>query len=109
MRTLIYYYNLLVHVLSLLLVHVLSFINQHCFSEIECLAEHGITLPPNMQGLTDEQVVELKLKDEWADRCTPQGGVRENPDKVGVRNGQGKPDRDFRILTGTVPIIFEQK
>ena len=52
-----------------------------------------------MQGLTDEQVVELKLKDEWADRCTPQGGVRENPDKVGVRNGQGKPDRHSRILT----------
>ena len=43
-----------------------------------------------MQGLTDEQVVDLKLKDEWADRCTPQGGVRENPDKIGVRNGQGK-------------------
>ena len=35
---------------------------------MECLAEHGILLPYNMQGLTDEQVFELKLKDEWAER-----------------------------------------
>jgi len=60
------------------------------FTEIEDLAEHGITLPPNMQGLTEEQVTELKLKDEWADKCTPQGGVRMNEDKIGRRNGQGK-------------------
>ena len=46
-----------------------------------------------MQGLTDEQVVDLKLKDEWADRCTPQGGIRENTDKVGVRNGHGESVR----------------
>jgi len=60
------------------------------YTEIEDLAEHGITLPPNMQGLTEEQVTELKLKDEWADKCTPQGGVRMNEDKIGRRNGQGK-------------------
>jgi hypothetical protein len=28
------------------------------------LAKHGVTLPPNMQGLTDDQIVDLKLKDE---------------------------------------------
>jgi hypothetical protein len=27
-----------------------------------------------MMGLTDEQVQELKLKDEWADKCVPSGG-----------------------------------
>lgn len=59
------------------------------YSEIEDLADHGITLPPNMQGLTEEQITELKLKDEWAEKCTPQGGVRINEDKVGRRNGQG--------------------
>lgn len=71
-------------------------------AEIECLAEHGITLPPNMQGLTEEQVVDLKLKDDWADRCTPQGGVRENPDKVGVRNGQAPTSKMAEVLTKTV-------
>lgn len=63
----------------------------YCFilTEMEELAEHGITLPPNMQGLTEEQVEELKLKDEWADKCVPQGGVRDNKDPIGRRNGQG--------------------
>ena len=59
-------------------------------SEIEQLAEHGITLPPNMQGLTDEQVVDLKLKDEWADKCTPSGGSVFKKDDIGRRNGNGK-------------------
>ena len=44
------------------------------YSEIEQLAEHGITMPPNMQGLTDDQIVDLKLKDEWEDKCVPSGG-----------------------------------
>lgn len=65
------------------------------FIEIEDLANHGITLPPNMQGLTEEQVTELKLKDEWAERCTPQGGVKVNEDKVGRRNGQGEVQKSF--------------
>ena len=78
-------------------------------SEIEDLAEHGITLPPNMQGLTEEQVIELKLKDEWAEKCTPQGGVRENEDKIGRRNGQGKtnylPFMFFFSFHDLVPIL----
>lgn len=47
---------------------------QRICAELEDLAKHGITLPPNMQGLTDEQIVELKLKDEWAEKCRPSGG-----------------------------------
>lgn len=57
---------------------------------METLAEHGIFLPPNMQGLTDEQIEELKLKDEWAERCTPSGGSVFKKDDIGRRNGHGK-------------------
>ena len=60
------------------------------FTEVEQLADHGITLPPNMQGLTDEQIEELKLHDEWEDKCKPSGGPVFNQDKIGRRNGQGK-------------------
>ena len=57
--------------------------------EIELLAQHGILLPGNMQGLTEEQVVDLKLKDEFADVCVPSGGFVEKKDPVGRRNGRG--------------------
>lgn len=74
---------------------------QRLCAEIEDLAEHGITLPPNMQGLTEEQVTELKLKDEWAEKCTPQGGVRVNEDKVGRRNGQAPTEKMAEVLKKT--------
>jgi len=61
----------------------------HFDSELEELADHGITLPPNMQGLTDEQIEELKLKDEWAERCHPSGGHDFKKDEIGRRNGMG--------------------
>lgn len=38
-----------------------------------------------MMGLTDEQVVELKLKDEWADKCSPMGGWTFNKDVIGIK------------------------
>lgn len=57
---------------------------------MEELADHGITLPPNMQGLTDEQIEDLKLRDEWAERCQPSGGQVEKKDEIGRRNGMGK-------------------
>lgn len=56
---------------------------------MEELAEHGIFLPPNMQGLTDEQIEELKLKDEWGEKCIPSGGSVFKKDDIGRRNGQG--------------------
>ena len=64
--------------------------NKPSFTEMELLAQHGVLLPPNMQGLTEEQVDELKLKDEFAEVCIPSGGFVMNPDPVGRRNGRGK-------------------
>lgn len=43
-----------------------------------------------MQGLTDEQIEELKLKDEWAAKCEPSGGHVFKKDDIGRRNGNGK-------------------
>ena len=56
---------------------------------MEELAKHGITLPPNMQGLAEEQISELNLHDEWEDECIPSGGVVENKDPLAKRNGKG--------------------
>ncbi|XP_037543912.1 cilia- and flagella-associated protein 298 [Nematolebias whitei] len=71
-------------------------------SEIPELADHGVTLPPNMQGLTEEQVVELKLKDEWEDRCIPSGGSVFKKDDIGRRNGHAPNDKMKEVLMRTV-------
>ncbi|XP_023597067.1 cilia- and flagella-associated protein 298 [Trichechus manatus latirostris] len=73
---------------------------QRLCSEMEELAEHGVFLPPNMQGLTDDQIEELKLKDEWGEKCVPSGGSVFKKDDVGRRNGQGPPES--RLL-GSIP------
>jgi hypothetical protein len=57
--------------------------------EIDLLAEHGIMKPPDQQGLTDEQISELKLKDEYAETCVPSGGTRDKHDDIGRRIGKG--------------------
>jgi hypothetical protein len=54
------------------------------------LAKYGITLPVNMQGLTDEQITDLKLIDEYADKCIPMDGYIEEGDITGKRNGRGR-------------------
>ena len=38
------------------------------------LANHGIAKPPNFRGLLEDQVRELKLKNEDAEICEPVGG-----------------------------------
>lgn len=84
----------------------------HNFVEMEELADHGITLPPNMQGLTDEQIDELKLKDEWAERCHPSGGHTQKNDEIGRRNGIGKikflVSCSLSLLTGIFALIYLQ-
>jgi len=57
-------------------------------SEMEELANYGCMMPPEMMGLTDEQIEELKLHDEWAERCLPSGGFTQTKDPVGRRNGR---------------------
>ena len=42
-----------------------------------------------MQGLNDDQIIDLKLKDEWSDKCIPSGGYIERKDDLGRRNGRG--------------------
>ncbi|XP_066295555.1 cilia- and flagella-associated protein 298-like [Branchiostoma lanceolatum] len=71
-------------------------------AEMEELADHGVTLPANMQGLTDEQIEELKLKDEWGERCVPSGGAVFNQDEIGRRNGQAPNDKMKEVLKKTV-------
>nr|CAB3230187.1 UPF0769 protein C21orf59 homolog [Phallusia mammillata] len=71
-------------------------------SEMQCLAKHGILLPPNMQGLTDEQIVELKLRDEWAEKCIPSGGPTFCKDDIGRRNGQAPSLQMGQVITKTV-------
>ncbi|XP_017486593.1 PREDICTED: UPF0769 protein CG18675-like, partial [Rhagoletis zephyria] len=67
-------------------------------SEIEELIEHGTMLPPEMVGLTDEQVQELKLSDIWAEKCIPAGGFIVNKDPLGRRNGHQPQERMREML-----------
>ena len=65
------------------------------------MAKHGICLPPNMQGLTDEQIVDLKLNDEWQSKCVPSGGYRDCKDAVGRRSGKAPLENMAEILDRT--------
>ncbi|XP_046571567.1 cilia- and flagella-associated protein 298-like [Haliotis rubra] len=71
-------------------------------AEMEELAKFGITLPPNMQGLTEEQVIDLKLVDEWAEKCTPSGGYKMKKDEIGRRNGRAPTDQMAEVIKKTV-------
>lgn len=71
-------------------------------SEIEDLADHGTALPSNMAGLTDEQIEELKLKDQWAQICIPSGGYIFNKDPYGRRNGNRPNDQMQELLKRTI-------
>ncbi|XP_046398361.1 cilia- and flagella-associated protein 298 isoform X2 [Ischnura elegans] len=71
-------------------------------NEMENLAEHGTYLPPNMLGLTDEQVAELKLVDEWGEKCIPSGGFTQKDDPVGRRNGKAPNEKMQQVLKNTI-------
>ncbi|XP_039410492.1 cilia- and flagella-associated protein 298 isoform X1 [Corvus cornix cornix] len=75
---------------------------QRLCSEMEELAEHGISLPYNMQGLADEQIEELKLKDEWAEKCVPSGGSVFRKDEMGRRNGFAPNEKMQQVIKKTV-------
>ncbi|XP_065732641.1 cilia- and flagella-associated protein 298 isoform X2 [Phocoena phocoena] len=75
---------------------------QRVCSEMEELAEHGVFLPPNMQGLTDDQIEDLKLKDEWGEKCVPSGGSVFKKDDIGRRNGQAPNEKMKQVLKKTI-------
>lgn len=56
--------------------------------EMEELSKYGTLYPPEILGLTEEQVEELKLSDPCGDKCIPSGGYVFNKDPVGRRNGK---------------------
>lgn len=56
--------------------------------EIEELIKYGPMFPPEILGLTDEQVQELKLTDAWETKVEPSGGWAYNRDPIGRRNGR---------------------
>ncbi|KAM7343452.1 cilia- and flagella-associated protein 298 [Cochliomyia hominivorax] len=66
--------------------------------EMEELASHGTLLPPEILGLTEEQVEELKLKDEWGEKCIPSGGYIFNKDPIGRRNGRQPKENMQQVL-----------
>eukprot|EP00051_Salpingoeca_urceolata_P026910 m.479242 g.479242 ORF g.479242 m.479242 type:complete len:291 (+) comp21377_c0_seq1:154-1026(+) len=70
-------------------------------SAVEQLAQHGINLPPNMQGLTDDQISELKLVDEFSKACYPSGGTTQNPDPMGKRTGNAPTAKLAEVLVKT--------
>lgn len=67
-------------------------------SEMEELANHGPMFPPEILGLTEEQVDELKFVDEYAETVIPSGGWVYNRDPVGRRNGRQPQEKMQEIL-----------
>lgn len=71
-------------------------------SEIEELAKHGTMFPPEILGLTEEQVEELKLVDHWGEKCIPSGGFTVVKDPIGRRNGK-QPRKEMQdVLNNTI-------
>lgn len=62
--------------------------------EVDGLAEHGTALPPEMRGLLEEQIAELKLTDDEGDACQPSGGAEFVRDPLQRRTGRApkKPE-----------------
>ncbi|XP_055355513.1 cilia- and flagella-associated protein 298-A-like [Paramacrobiotus metropolitanus] len=69
-------------------------------SEMDYLADHGVSLPTNMVGLLPDQIQELKLTDPGATMHTPSGGSISNPDPHLKRNGHA-PDEEMAKLLRT--------
>lgn len=70
-------------------------------AEVDELTAHGTFLPIDFQGLTDEQIEELHLQDEWGEKCTPSGGFVENKDPIGRRNGKAPLQNMAEVLKKT--------
>lgn len=75
-------------------------IERLCY-EIDQLSKHGVYLPPKMQGLSPEQIVDLKLKDDWSEQNLKSFEHVLNPDVMGNRTGLAPTQKFADILTKT--------
>lgn len=66
-------------------------------NEMEELAKYGTLYPPEILGLTEEQVEEMKLVDTYGEKCIPSGGFIFNKDPIGRRNGK-QPQKPMQDL-----------
>ncbi|CAG9858183.1 unnamed protein product [Phyllotreta striolata] len=64
-------------------------------SEMEELSKYGTLYPPEILGLTEEQVEEMKLEDTYGEKCLPMGGHAFNKDPIGRRNGK-QPNKNMQ-------------
>lgn len=71
-------------------------------AQIQMLADHGISKPSEAIGLTDEQVVEMKIQDLWTPKCYPSGGSVFNRDDIGIRTGNAPKPELAQVLRKTV-------
>ncbi|CAG9792562.1 unnamed protein product [Diatraea saccharalis] len=71
-------------------------VDRICY-EMDELQKHGTFLPPEMQGLNEDQIKELKLKDPWAERCAPANHVFCKDD-MGRRCGLAPPPNLQEVL-----------
>lgn len=69
--------------------------------EVEELANHGIAKPTKAVGLTDEQILELKIQDLWTPKCYPSGGSVFNKDVIGRRTGNAPNQKLADVLRKT--------
>ncbi|KAF2345153.1 Protein of unknown function DUF2870, partial [Trinorchestia longiramus] len=74
--------------------------------ELELLVDHGAALPPQMRGLLEEQILELRLHDDWGAENPPSGGYTYNKDPCGQRNGM-RPNAEMQEIVKK--IIAEAK
>lgn len=71
-------------------------------SEMEELSKHGTLFPPEILGLTEEQVDEMKLTDSYGEKCIPSGGFTFNKDPIGRRNGKQPSNTMQQVLKNAI-------
>lgn len=69
--------------------------------EVNELANHGIAKPTEAVGLTDEQILELKIQDLWTPKVFPSGGSVFNKDVIGRRTGNAPTAKLAEVLKKT--------
>lgn len=71
-------------------------------AEVDELIKYGPMYPPEILGLTEEQVEELKLVDVWEEKVVPSGGWIPNKDPIGRRNGRQPNSKMVELLKKTI-------